>query len=37
MSRAQWNTARREDIDLIGIDTARAQLTTALDVPSSDG
>ena len=37
MSRAQWNTARREDIDLIGIDAALAQLTTARDVPSSDG
>ena len=37
MSRAQWNTARREDIELIGIDAARAQLTTARDVPSSDG
>jgi RimJ/RimL family protein N-acetyltransferase len=37
MSRAQWNTARREDIDLIGIDAARAQLKNARDVPSSDG
>jgi len=35
MSRAQWNTARREDIDLIGIVAARAQLTTARDVASS--
>ena len=36
MSRAQWNTARRNDIDLIGIDAARAQLKTARDVQSSD-
>jgi hypothetical protein len=32
MSRAQWNTPRCEDIDLIGIDAARAQLKTARDV-----
>ncbi len=37
MSRAQWNTARRNDIDLIGIDAARAQLKTARDVLSSGG
>jgi RimJ/RimL family protein N-acetyltransferase len=36
MSRAQWNTARRNDIDLIGIDAVRAQLKTAHDVQSSD-
>ncbi len=37
MRRAQWNTARRNDIDLIGIDAARAQLSTARDVPSFGG
>jgi hypothetical protein len=37
MSRAQWNTARRNDIDLIGIDAARAQLKTAREVLSSGG
>jgi RimJ/RimL family protein N-acetyltransferase len=37
MSRAQWNAVRRKDIDLIGIDAARAQLKTARHVPSSDG
>jgi RimJ/RimL family protein N-acetyltransferase len=36
MGRAQWNTALRNDIDLIGIDAGRAQLKTARDVESSD-
>ena len=36
MSRAQWNAVRRNDIDLIGIDAARAQLKPARDVPPTD-
>ena len=35
MSRAQWNAARGNDIDLIGIDAARAQLKTGRDIPLS--
>ena len=33
MSRAQWNAVRRNDIDFIGIDAARAQLKSARDIP----
>jgi len=36
MSRAQWNAVRRNDIDLIGIDAARAQLKSERDVPPTD-
>ena len=37
MSYAQWATVYRNDIELIGIDQARAQLRTARDVSSSGG
>ena len=36
MSGAQWNAVRRNDIDFIGIDAARAQLKPARDVPPTD-
>jgi RimJ/RimL family protein N-acetyltransferase len=35
MSQAQWDTAHRNDIELIGIDAARLQLGTAREVASS--
>lgn len=35
MSRAQWDTVHRNDIDLIGIDAARLQLDTAREVAPS--